>query len=126
MSATCLEGAALLLVDDFDAASIRQRQPLRPAPPARRARLRNQLARSIADAGRKLRRPSNGVTSVNLTERATRAEGTGFWPPDSFAIAKPVPVLKSRSGPLLRARTSNYIRRRQTLLDLAFPHNLGG
>jgi hypothetical protein len=26
----------------------------------------------------------------------------GFWPPDSFAPAKPVPVLKSRSGPMLR------------------------
>ncbi len=40
-----LEGAALLLVDDASAASLRQRQRLRPAPPAGGARLRHQLAR---------------------------------------------------------------------------------
>ena len=38
-----LEGAALLLVDDLDAASLRRRKRLRPAPPARRTRLRHQL-----------------------------------------------------------------------------------
>jgi hypothetical protein len=30
--------------------------------------------------------------SPRVTERATRVAGTGFWPPDSFARAKPVPV----------------------------------
>src|SRR5580692_4143555 len=38
------------------------------------------------------------VSFVILTKRATRAAGNGFWPPDSFARTKPVPVLKSRGG----------------------------
>src|SRR5579862_1376505 len=64
MSATSLEGAALLLVDDLDAASIRRRQPLRPAPPASRARLCNHLARRLADARRELCGAADGISNL--------------------------------------------------------------
>jgi hypothetical protein len=45
-----------------------------------------------------LTEPSCASLIVILTKRATRAAGRIS---DSFARAKPVPVLKSRSGPFL-------------------------
>src|SRR5260221_8462644 len=43
----------------------------------------------------------NIIFCVILTQRATRAAGHGFWLPDSFAQAKPVPVSENRDA-LLR------------------------
>jgi glutathione S-transferase len=59
---------------------------------------------------------------VILTKRATRAAGTGFWPPDSFAPAKPAPVLKSRSAPLLMASRSlrHWMQRLRTGIGGAY------
>jgi 2-polyprenyl-6-methoxyphenol hydroxylase-like FAD-dependent oxidoreductase len=55
-AAAHLEGAALLVVDDVDAPPVPREQRL-PAPAAaRRARLRDELARRIDGAGRELRR----------------------------------------------------------------------
>src|SRR5579862_8546400 len=59
-----MEGAALLMVDDLDAASIRRRQPLRPAPPVSRARLRHHLARRLADARRELCGAADGMNDL--------------------------------------------------------------
>src|SRR6202167_2793890 len=56
VSAPRLEGAALFLVDDLDAAPLQRRERLRPAPAARRAGLRYQLARRLSVARRELRR----------------------------------------------------------------------
>src|SRR5260370_300886 len=67
MFATSLEGAALLVVDDLDAASLRQRKRLRPAPPASRARLPHHLARRVANARRELRRPPDGMTNTHAS-----------------------------------------------------------
>src|SRR5580692_4459532 len=52
------------------------------------------------------------VSFVILTKRATRAAGNGFWPPDSFARTKPVPVLKSRGGQIALRGRSSLARRR--------------
>src|ERR1700723_2174402 len=75
MFAPSLEGAALLLVDDLDAASVRQRERLRPAPPTSRTGLRNQLPRRLADPGRELRRPPNGMTRHTLLNDRSNSNG---------------------------------------------------
>ena len=49
-------GAAVLVVDDRDAAPLRQRQPVRSQAPARRARLPGELAGRDDEPGRELRR----------------------------------------------------------------------
>ena len=53
-----LEGRALLLVDDDDAAHLRRGRRLRPAHPRRRARLYARLGRRQDRLGRELRRPA--------------------------------------------------------------------
>ena len=58
LPAARLEGAAVLLVDDLDAAPLPRAQPVRRPGAARRARLRHQLPRRIDRARRELRRPA--------------------------------------------------------------------
>src|SRR5690606_3476839 len=53
-----LESAALLLVDDLDAAPFPRTQPVRRPAPARRARVPHELARRLDRARRELRRPA--------------------------------------------------------------------
>jgi hypothetical protein len=62
---------------------------------------------------------------VILTKRATRAAGTGSWPPDSFAPAKPVPVLKiaqrSFADVVAKPSDSNWMQRltKKTVIEKA-------
>ena len=64
-AAADLAGAAVLVVDDLDAAPIRQRQPVRPQAPARRAGLPRALAGGDDEPGRELRRRAVRVNSLN-------------------------------------------------------------
>ena len=68
-AAADLAGAAVLVVDDLDAAPIGQRQPVRPQAPARRAGLPRALAGGDDEPGRELRRGAVRV-SVGGRERA--------------------------------------------------------
>src|SRR5690606_18884149 len=64
LSAAHLESAALLLVDDLDAAPFPRTQPVRGPAPARGAGLRHELARRLDRARRELRRPAVRLTSL--------------------------------------------------------------
>src|SRR5262249_58836661 len=70
-----LEGAAVLLVDDADAAPPSDPQRLRPQAPARRARLCGQLGSGGALAGGELRRAAGGDVTPQPT--ATRRCSAG-------------------------------------------------
>src|SRR5690606_37051122 len=95
-----LESAALLAVDDHPAASRRQRQPLRPAAPARRPGLCHQFQGGSHHARRKLCRPADGglggwAEKVRPTKASWRRSGV---PPQCFS-----PLPRAVEGPGVRA-----------------------
>ena len=65
--------AALLVVDDLDAAPLRRRRPVRAAAAALPAALRRLLARGGHDAGRELRGPRACLTAAGCSARSSRA-----------------------------------------------------
>ena len=71
LSAAGVEGAALLLVDDADHASLPERDRVRPPPPAGRSRLSHQLGAGHALAGRAICR---AAARLVLQHRAQRPD----------------------------------------------------
>ena len=90
----CLARAAVLELDDLDAAPCRRRQPLRPPPSARRSRVSRQLPRGPHEPRRELRR-----LPTRLTQRSRRC--------DRITARMPEFVKSSRHGDVLVLEIDN-------------------